>query len=286
MDHAWDGQLKLFPFEHSFNGAKPEPLAYFFDSGIIVRGLLAVWRVTQERRFLDTAVRTGQGMIGAFLGSESTHPILALPSGDPLAYQPRWSASPGCYQLKSAMAWFDLFEETGDPEFETAYESSLTRALADAGRFLPGDENPERVMDRLHAYLYFLEGMLPCAGRKECAEAVRSGIGEVGQLIVDIAPRFARSDVYGQLLRMRIFAADLDIMAMPDEQAANDAMQAANFQFAGGGPRFEGGFGFGNKLGEMMPFVNPVSTAFCAQALDMWHGYLENRSVPDRKALV
>ncbi len=31
-----------------------------------------------------------------------------------------------------------------------------------------------------------------------------------------------------------------------------------------------GGFWFGKKDGEMLPFMNPVSTAFCAQALALW----------------
>lgn len=286
VHHAWDCGFGLFPFEHSFNGAKPHALAYFFDSGIIVRGLLAIWRVTQEQAFVDAAIAAGRRMIPAFLGSESTHPILALPGGNPLPYEPRWSASPGCYQLKSAMAWQDLFEETGDAEFESAYDVSVKRALANDDCFLPGEANPERVMDRLHAYLYYLEGLLPCAERPECAEAIRSGIDKVERHLTEIAPVFARSDVYAQLLRMRIFAADSGVAAMRDTAAASEAMQAASFQFHGGGARFEGGYGFGVKAGKIMPFVNPVSTAFCAQALDMWHGYLANRSVPDRKALV
>jgi hypothetical protein len=33
-----------------------------------------------------------------------------------------------------------------------------------------------------------------------------------------------------------------------------------------------GGFYFGRKNGEWMPFVNPVSTVFASQALAMWDG--------------
>ena len=39
---AWDARLRVFPFECS-----ERPLAYFFDSGIIIRGLLSLWRVTR-----------------------------------------------------------------------------------------------------------------------------------------------------------------------------------------------------------------------------------------------
>jgi hypothetical protein len=34
--------------------------------------------------------------------------------------------------------------------------------------------------------------------------------------------------------------------------------------------RIGGGFGFGRKGDEQLPYVNPVSTAFCMQALTLW----------------
>jgi len=37
---AWDKRLNTFPFEQP-NGDRSKALAYFFDCGIIVRGLLA-----------------------------------------------------------------------------------------------------------------------------------------------------------------------------------------------------------------------------------------------------
>src|ERR1700730_18551089 len=111
---AWDSSLATFPFEHSANCDHPKPLAYFFDCGIIVRGLVAAWRATGMQPFLDTAVEAGASMIGDFGASAAIHPILLLPHKQPLAYEPKWSASPGCYQLKSAMAWHDLFVETGE----------------------------------------------------------------------------------------------------------------------------------------------------------------------------
>src|SRR4029450_11586586 len=74
MHSAWDDQLCLFPFEY------PEKtLAYFFDSGIIVRGLLSLWRVTGERELLDIATTAGRSMAACFAaGNSEYHPILQL----------------------------------------------------------------------------------------------------------------------------------------------------------------------------------------------------------------
>ena len=51
-------------------------------------------------------------MLADFRADGAIHPILALPEKRPLAYETSWSRSPGCYQLKAAMAWHELFEAT------------------------------------------------------------------------------------------------------------------------------------------------------------------------------
>jgi hypothetical protein len=258
---AWDSQLRTFPFELS-----PAPaLAYFFDCGIIVRGLLAAWRATHESEFLDTAAAAGRAMLTDFPSEKGIHPILSLPDKRPLAWEPRWSASPGCYQLKSAMAWHELFEATGEREFECGYESALKAALENDPEFLPGESDQHRVMDRLHAYGYFLEGLLPVLDRPECAVAFRNGVDRTATFLREIAPTFARSDVYAQVLRTRLLGAAHGIQPLDETAAAHEAEQAASFQTN------SGGFLFGRKDGQPLPFVNPVSTAFCVQALAMWN---------------
>ncbi|MDQ2947933.1 MAG: hypothetical protein M3Y27_18705 [Acidobacteriota bacterium] len=254
---AWDGSLGVFPFEYGSN------LSYFFDSGIIVRGLLSAWRATKKCEFLETALSAGRGMLTHFRAANAFHPILTLPDRKPRPYEARWSASPGCYQLKSAMAWYDLWKESGDVQMLAAYEAALEQALATEQDFLPGETDCAKVMDRLHAYAYFMEGMLPCADRPECARALVGGMAKVTQHLRDIAPSFARSDVYAQLLRIRLFADAFAVAPLNTVEAAKEAEAIATFQID------SGGFIFGTKRGEPMPFVNPVSTAFCAQALTL-----------------
>jgi AcrR family transcriptional regulator len=258
---VWNKRLRLFPFEPS------SPLVYFFDSGIIVRGLLAAWRATQDSEFLDVATAAGRGMLRHFPFGDHLPPIISLPSAQPLPYEPRWSASPGCYQLKS--------DVTRDPAFLEGYEQVLAAALRDHESFLPGDPNPDRVMDRLHAYCYFLEGLLPVRNRPKCRAAAHFGMERVAALLREIAPQFARSDVYAQLLRVRLLHSAPDPVAIAEEAAA-----AGRFQLD------SGGFGFGLRAGAMMPFVNPVSTAFCAQALDIWAQSQQGSVNTDLSALV
>ena len=273
---AWDPASCVLPFE-----LDPPAFTYFFDCGIVVRGLLSVWRATGGAEFLAVAAMLGDSMARDFAaGPAEFHPILSLPEKRPLPRDPaRWSQSPGCYQLKSAMAWWDLSEATGDQAFRQPYQALLPAAMLDAPGFLPGHPLRARVMDRLHAYLYFLEGLLPRATEPPCAAAIREGIARVAGYLREIAPEFERSDVYAQLLRLRMFATDI---APLDRAAAHEeAERLAAFQAASADPRVDGGFYFARAAGAFLPFINPVSTAFALQALALW-----DRADPYRHLLI
>jgi hypothetical protein len=283
---AWDRTLGTFAFEYGANPAAAGAFAYFFDCGIIVRALLGAWRASGEEEFREVAVLAGRAMQADFCPNGPIDPILSLPDKRPLPHQPRWSASPGCYQLKSAMAWSDLFETTGEAEFERAYERALEAALSNERDFLPGDPNCEKVMDRLHAYAYFLEGLLPVVDRAECASAFQAGLDRMAGYLREIAPQFARSDVYAQLLRARLFGAGLGVATLDREAAAEEAGHAAAFQLHSEDPRIAGGFGFGCKIGQPLPYVNPVSTAFAVQALALWSDYQDGTFEARRQNLI
>lgn len=262
---AWDAASRAMPFEIGGD-------TYFFDCGIVVRGLLAAWRGLGDRESCDVAVALGHSMASDFdSGHGDFHPILSLPDKILFARDPlRWSRTATCYQLKSAMAWWDLFEATGDARFREPYERVLESSLRSYGSFLPGHPDPVKVMDRLHAFCYFLEGMLPCASDSRCAAAICDGIRQTAYHLRAIAPQFERSDVYAQLLRMRLHAGWAGVLPLDREAAAFEAGKLAEFQAAGPDSREEGGYYFGRKGGAWMPFINPVSTAIASQALELF----------------
>ena len=267
---AWDPALGLMPFE-----LDPARFSYFFDSGIVVRGVLSVWRAAGDGEFRDVAIQLGRRMAEGFAcDGADFHPVLCLPDCRPLERDPtRWSLSSGAYQLKAGMAWWDLFEATGDANFAELYDRILNLSLRDAPNFLPGDPNPLKVMDRLHAFLYFLEGLLPRAAEPRCAAALDEGISRVEGLLWEIAPTFVRSDVVAQLLRIRLFADCSGAVPLDLTAARREAAVLADFQASSPDPRMDGGFYFGRKGAEWLPYINPVSTAFALQALALWECY-------------
>jgi hypothetical protein len=277
---AWDEGCGSFPFEP---GA---PLAYFFDSGIIVRGLLAAWRATGDVEFRDAAERCGRAMLRDFAAGDEFHPILTLPDKCPAPRDARWSRSTGCYQSKAALAWHDLAEATADSDFEAPYSRMVDFSLGTGGQFLPGESDGAKVMDRLHAYAYFLEGLLPGVGDVRSAAALREGIDRLAGYLEELAGQFERSDVYAQLLRLRLFADWAGVLPVDQEAAAFEAAQLAGFQRHHSDRRIDGGFCFGRKGRQWLPYMNPVSTGFGLQALAMWQQHLAGEPRTDLRMLI
>lgn len=225
---AWDARTGTMPFE-----VEPAEFAYFFDCGIIVRGLLAVWRATGDDTLLGCARQVGESMARDFRAADGGdfHPILTLPDKNPVERDAlRWSRSTGCYQLKSAMAWWDLWEATGDACYRDLYCNVREEALRSAPDFLPGHSDRRKVVDRLHAYLYFLEGLLPMPD-----PVMGDGIELVAGLLRELAPEFERSDVYAQLLRVRVFADAAGIVKLDRAAAQWEADRLVEFAREDGG---------------------------------------------------
>lgn len=283
---AWNRILRAIPFEVSPGGDPTSGHAYFFDTGIIARALVALWRVSQEREFLETALNCAESMATDFAAGPEFHPIVALPSKEPAPRDQRWSRGPGCYQLKAALAWCDLAEATGRTGLYAFYDRLLQYALATHAAFLPGEAERHRVVDRLHAYCYFLEGLLPRAKQTDCAAALGGGLRRVADLLAETAPLFERSDVYAQLLRLRIFAATLGVVPLERDAAEREFAAILEFQADASDPRIAGGFCFGRQGAQVLPYVNPASTAFCIQAVEMWRLYRAGGFEPDWRTLI
>ena len=265
---AWDAESLAMPFECEAESIR---YSYFFDCGIVVRGLLSVWRESGTPEFLATAVQCGNSMADDFFDRKQFGPILSLPDKHLLPYQnDKWSQSPGCYQLKAALAWKELAEVTRDERYEVKFRYLLQDSLASHNTFLPGAHDDLLIMDRLHAYLYFLEGLLPTIQESACADALRVGIQRVSGFVNELSSKFLRADVVAQLLRIRLFADQYGVVSLDARAAEQEASLLQTFQSHGNDVRLGGGFWFGERQGVFLPYMNPWATAFCYQAWGMW----------------
>ncbi len=284
-ESAWDAVLGAMPFEWPLDGQSDVHATYFFDNGIIVRALLRLWRASGQTRFLDTAIACGESMRRDFVNPAGIDPILELPSKRPTPRDQRWSRQSDCYQLKAALAWHDLAQATGDESWLAPFEAALERALATHETF-PLGEPGTRVMDRLHAYGYFLEACLSRVDSPEVTAALRTGLDTAATLLRRVRLDFERADVPAQILRVRLWAEAAGVIALDRGAAEEEASWAASYQMNGGRPDTDGGFCFGRRSGKWCPFVNPVSTAFCLQALALWQDRCANHPLASWQSVV
>lgn len=269
-NQAWDRTLNVFPYEHPSPTPESCHLTYFFDSGIIIRGLIAFWQETHDDRLLDLATAASHGM-SAFWNGRDYNAILALPDKKPLPRTAQWSTSPGCYQTKAALAWWELAAITGDETLKQNYLAMIDSGMHTCRGFLAGANERLKVMDRLHAYSYFLEALSPLLDRADCVKTYQYVLEEAARFLRELAPEFCRSDVYAQILRARVRASH--VIPVDSAAAAEEASALASFQVESTDPRFNGGFLFGKRGGVLSPHVNPVSTTFAIQALEMWRAF-------------
>lgn len=281
---TWDSAAGAMPFEVPAPGATR--YSYLFDNGIMIRGLLALERATGAAPWRELAHEIGRSVLERFPFAGGLYPILELPDFRPLPLEQRWSRSSTCYQLKSILALRELAEQGGPGEFTALFERELARSLREQETFLPGDPDERRVMDRLHAYLYYLEALLFVADRPEVRRTLAGGIRRVEGYLRVIGPCFRRSDVCAQLLRVRLWADAAGAVPLDEPAAAAEAAWVASYQADGALPMEQGGYWFGSSDEGLLPFMNPVSTAFCLQAADLWAKRQAGETLPDRTTLI
>ncbi len=272
MENVFDHSSELFPYELSDPKNPSAQQAFFFDCGIIVRSLLHLWQVTNEPGLLDCAERSGVALQTRLSRVDgSFFPIYDLSTGEALSGTGNWSLKAEVYQLKVGLSFLELMEATGNREFESSMRSLLHWSLKRHEGFLPGDEDPEAIMDRMHAYCYFLEGLLPVAAEDMAAsQALQHGILRVENLMDDLSRDYERCDVVAQTLRLRLYADRMGMMELDFPRAESEAAALEGFQLQSTDPNVDGGFAYARRGGQLTPELSPSTTAFAIQALNMW----------------
>jgi len=272
---AGDPKNGLFPFELPLSGFPPSNLVYFFDCGIIIRALLALWNTTGDRMYLERAEGCGAALMSKMSRVDgSFFPLFDLSTGTPFTGGDQWSLQPGVHQLKVGMAFMELAEVTSSGLFSRTAEDLLQSCLRQHEMFLPGAMEEDRVADRLHPYCYFLEGLLPFVERRfDCAQVLQAGLSRVENFSASTRATLDRCDVVAQLLRLRLIADYMGIAELDVSAAAEAAERLPDFQLHSSDRRTNGAYSFGFRNGELLCHANPVSTVFALQAIRMWSDY-------------
>ena len=268
LETAFDLSCDLFvdlPVRNgaSQNGVQPTE-ASFLGSGVIIRALCALHRLTNEQVYLACAqncARALQTRMSRVDGSYFTHYDVAR-------QEPFELGSVGVEQLRVGGALRDLAECGGGYEFEAPAELIAKWALGVHETFAPDACLGADPLEAAVSYGRFLEGLLPWAALGgPIGQVLQSGISRLERTLEDCADSPGRTIPLAQTLRLRLFADVFGVAELDYVQAESEAAQIAEMQQQTTDPRLDGAYTV-NVDGDVLVTVEAVVVAI--QALAMW----------------
>jgi len=195
-------------------------LFYSFDNGMIVIGILSLYKMTKEDRLLRLAEKMALGLIDRFFDGQKLLPRLDN-SFNPIPHTTeqgliKWSTVPGAYHCKLSIFLLELSKLTDNQRYRQVsdllcnYAKSLQKP---DGQFIT---NPRSQIVYLHPHLYACEGLIYsgveqdnanhyAAGLNGLRWAIRQRSAKNGGLYRDTGEEsIEQSDCTAQLLRLLI----------------------------------------------------------------------------------
>jgi hypothetical protein len=264
VEKARDVTTDLFASEAPSDDDRGERIADFLGSGLVLRALLALARVTGEAEYLQCAqacARAMQNRMSRVDGSFFAQYDIAHQS-------PVMDVEGGVDQLKVAACFLDLAAD-GYHEFEYTAELLTSWALTRCESWDPSLADPEERAAAMNAYGLFLEGLLPTAALDmRTSQALQTGMIRLEQAVVQ-ANGSSTPEGLARLLRLRLYADALGMMELDYGRAKAEADELAGRQMHSLDPKLDGAFTV--KPHEDRPReLRPETTAVAVQALEMW----------------
>ena len=196
-------------------------LVYAFDNGVIVSGLLSLYKITADPKLLYASEAIAQAIIKRFYVSSKLTAVLdrnfkSVDRNNDM----KWSMVSGPYHSKLALGILDMSDITSNNLYREVSHSicdSVGSLQTPEGRFIT---NPEKEITYLHPHLYACEGLIYSGIKETNQEYFEKGVNGIKWAIRSmvsnggILPRSTietgldQSDCISQLLRLTILCRD------------------------------------------------------------------------------
>lgn len=283
----------LYPLQPSRFDFKQNQM-YAFDNGVIVNGLINLYRATKQEKYLASAVTAADWLVyAAQKATGGFHPVYQLDRAAFFESDEEWSMSPGSYHAKIAIGLLNLYDLTQKQKYlDSAIRACdfAIRCQEKSGRFITF---PWRGGTNTHPHCYTAEGLWGAGtylGRDAYLDASARGIawvldlqsrdGYVPRLYLDNVPIYhERVDAICQTLRLAILHRAEGRLAVSYEPNIERLLGVVRkYQAHDGDPKVDGGFYFGcSSDGKVIPHLNVWVTAFAVQALLEYGDYRTGR---------
>lgn len=261
--------------------APQKPAEYHaFDVGMVLNGLVCLYRETKDARYLESAQRAADWLV-SFQYNVGSLPATVDEKGKVKDHAGTWSTQSGPYHTKIAMGFLNLYDIVRDERYKAAAvklcEYALIRQTPE-GQFLTYGE---LWGTNLHPHLYTAEGLFAAAEYlnepkyKEAAErSVRWALDASKDGIV---PRHKQNENFNYNERVDVLAQAYRMARLLEiEHPALEPLlgRIAGYQSFADDTRQYGGFVFGkSSTGDALPHVNTWVTMFAIQALMLAPGW-------------
>ena len=263
---------------------------YAFDSGMILCGLMNLWKVTNEERYLSASIKVGNFLTDKMQKEDGSFFSYYVPSEDKrYDLEEKWSTQSGSYHAKIALGLIKLGRATGNDKYIDCAKKACLNAISyySEGRFIT---NRKDKSTHLHPHCYTIEGLLYAGeylNRRDFVDYAKNATkwalslqeedGGIPFMFLEEGKsiNYQRSDVLAQVLRLGSICQEKELI----EKECKDKLRKLKNRLC----KFQnilnreqiGAFSFGYDFnGKKQNHLNSWCTMFALQAL----AYYENNT--------
>lgn len=281
--HSEGGFKCLFLINKKLEYKKKENQVYSFDNGVIINGLINLYKVTKKKKYLISAKKSANFIISRLITKNfKLRPVYDLGKKKFIRDQNQWSLVPGAYHSKVSMGLLNLYSTTQISKYLKFSKKILNIYLNSQKK--NGEFKSTKHSTNFHPYCYSLEGYWACGKYLKNKKYIDSSLLGTKWLIEIIninglPPRikykdklnyFERVDILSQTLRLIIIhlnSIKIDkILSYKVNRLIKNII--SNQYLNNKSIKIRGGFSWGKKSnGEDTKNVNSWVTAFALQSL-------------------
>lgn len=263
---------------------------FTFDTGIVLEGLINLYKATRERKYLEAALHMGEFILGMQRSDGFFDYAMNGETGETVKDDfGRWSRQHGAYHAKSITGLIDLYKLTGDDIYRAAAIRFCDAALAmqeESGRFITTLETNDTVM---HPHCYAAEGLM-YIGRELGIDryvnaawrattwmfdnqAENGGVAQLYRARDDTFIDYQRSDILSQMLRLGLYFYSSEYTGgnkapfFKKLERLRKRLEASQVRSG----EQKGGFLYGTDIDGQQPFsINTWSSLFAIETLSKY----------------
>jgi hypothetical protein len=258
---------------------------YSFDNGMILIGLVNLYKLTREYEILKLAEKLAQALIDRFYDGQKLVPRLDHSYNSMMTEHidgiVKWSTVPGPYHSKLSIGLLELSSLTDNSKYSEVSNSICSYALkcqSPEGQFIT---NPRSDIVYLHPHLYACEGLIYSGLRQSNDQQFNAGLHGIKWAINQLATRKAdalfqntgrqsaeQSDCTAQLLRLLLLCTQSLKRYFSDSELNNiiDRVHSRLLDFYMPFGQGQGAIKYQFALDTACSWC----TMFSAQALNLW----------------